>query len=132
VHAIEVNLRKGGTTHPYSALRHLAPGRYDAESGAYTDDSGRKKFYVASDNLVDETWTGIPESDVLTALDEAGLTFDRDSRTGVVPYMLSCLALDGRFGITAIGDSPGQAEDLHRGTIAAVRRRATGTAQRLH
>ncbi len=126
VHAIEVNLRKGGTTHPYTVLRHLAPGRYDPESSAYTDDSGQEKFYVASDNLVDETWTGLPESAVLAALDQAGLTFDRDSRTGVVPYMLSCLAIDGRFGMTAIADSPDQADDLHRATIAAVQHRATG------
>jgi hypothetical protein len=131
VHAIEVNLRKGGTTHPYSALRHLAPGRYDAESGVYIDNSGQEKFYVASDNLVHETWTGIPESDVLAALEQAGLTFDRDSRTGVVPYMLSCLVIDGRFGVTAIADSPEQADDLHQATIAAVQDRATGHIQRL-
>jgi hypothetical protein len=130
VHAIEINLRKGGTTHPYSVLRHLAPGCYDAESGAYTDDSGREKYYVASDNLVDETWTGIPESTVLAALDEAALLFDRTSRTGVVPYMLSCLVLDGRFGMTAIADSPGQADDLHQATIAAVRHQATGRTAR--
>ena len=29
LHALEVNLRKGGTTHPYAALRNLAPGHYD-------------------------------------------------------------------------------------------------------
>ena len=29
LHALEVNLRKGGTTHPYAVLRNLAPGRYD-------------------------------------------------------------------------------------------------------
>jgi hypothetical protein len=131
VHAIEVNLRKGGTTHPYSVLRHLAPGRYDPGSGIYLDDSRHPKFYVASDNLVDETWTGIPEGAVLAALDEAGLTFDRNTRTGIVPYMLSGLAIDGRFGMAAIADSPGQADDLHRATIAAVQDRATGPARRL-
>ena len=34
VTALEVNLRKGGTTHPFSALRNLVPGRYDAGSGS--------------------------------------------------------------------------------------------------
>ena len=29
LHALEVNLRKGGTTHPYAVLRNLVPGRYD-------------------------------------------------------------------------------------------------------
>jgi hypothetical protein len=31
VYALEANLRKGGTTHPYAAMRSLVPGRYDPE-----------------------------------------------------------------------------------------------------
>ena len=120
-HAIEINLRKPGTTHPYSVLRHLAPGVYDPDTGLYTDETGRQKFYFASDNLVEETWTGLPEGEVIAMFERAGLTFDAESRTGVVPHMLSCLALDGRFGLTAVGDSPEQAEDLHLATVTAMR-----------
>lgn len=119
-YAIEINLRKPGTTHPYSVLRHLAPGSYDPATGRYTDDTGRAKCYVASDNLVDENWTGIPETHVLAALDRAGLLFDRTARIGVVPHMMSCLAIDGRFGITAVGDSTAQADELQAGTIDAM------------
>lgn len=119
-HAIEINLRKPGTTHPYSVLRHLAPGAYDPDTGLYTDETGRQKFYFASDNLVEENWTGLPEGEVIAVLARAGLTFDAESRTGVVPHMLSCLALDGRFGLTAVGDSPEQAEDLHLATVTAM------------
>ena len=119
-YAIEINLRKPGTTHPYAVLRHLAPGRYDMDTGSYTDDTGTSKFYVASDNLVDENWTGIPEADVIAALARAGLSFDPLTRTGVVPHMLSCLAVDGRFGITAVGDSASHADELQEATIAAI------------
>ena len=119
-YAIEINLRKPGTTHPFAALRHLAPGRYDIDTGDYIDDTGTSKFYVASDNLVDETWTGIPEADVIAALTRAGISFDPLTRTGVVPHMLSCLAVDGRFGITAIGDSASHADELQEATIAAM------------
>jgi hypothetical protein len=119
-YAVEVNLRKGGTTHPFAVLRHLAPGHYDPDAGVYTDASGREKFYVASDNIVDETWTGVPEADVIAALERAGVAWDSTSRTGVVPHMLSCLAVDGRFGITAIGDSPQHADELQDATIEAV------------
>jgi hypothetical protein len=31
--AIEINLRKTGTTHPYCVLRNLAPGKYDPDAG---------------------------------------------------------------------------------------------------
>ena len=50
----------------------------------------------------------------------SGLLFDRDSRTGVVPHMLSCLAVDGRFGVTAIGNTAGQAEELYEATRVAL------------
>jgi len=120
VHAIEINLRKPATTHPYVVLRHLAPGRYAPDTGRYTDDTGQEKFYVASDNVVHENWTGIPEGDVIDALVRAGIGFDTSSRTGVVPHMLSCIAVDGRFGITAIGNTRQQADELHNATSLAV------------
>ncbi|NNE10691.1 MAG: hypothetical protein HKN41_00415 [Ilumatobacter sp.] len=119
-HAIEINLRKPGTTHPYTVLRHLAPGRYDVKTGCYTDDTGVSKHYVASDNLVDENWTGIPEADVIAAFGQAGISFDPTTRTGVVPHMLSCLAIDGRFGITAVGNSAAHADELQQATISAM------------
>ncbi|MGI9623744.1 MAG: peptide ligase PGM1-related protein [Acidimicrobiales bacterium] len=119
-YAIEINLRKPGTTHPYSVLRHLAPGRYDMDTGRYTDDTGTSKYYVASDNLMDENWTGIPEADVLAAFGRAGISFDPPTRTGVVPHMLSCLAIDGRFGVTAIADSAAHADNLQEATIFAM------------
>ncbi|HEX5013090.1 MAG TPA: hypothetical protein VFV72_02940, partial [Candidatus Limnocylindrales bacterium] len=40
VYALEINLRKGGTTHPYSALRNLVPGRYDTEAGEWVAEDG--------------------------------------------------------------------------------------------
>lgn len=120
VHGLEANIRKSGTTHPFTVLRHLSPGGYDPETGLYTDDRGRQKSYVASDNLSDERWTGIPEGEVIAALGTEGLLFDPDTRTGVVPHMLSCLAVDGRFGVTAIGDSRQQASQLFEAVAGAV------------
>ena len=123
-YAIEVNLRKSGTTHPFAVLRHLAPGAYDPELGVYLDQSGQAKYYTATDNLVDEAWTGISEGAVIAAIAAAGLTFDRGSRTGVVPHMLSSLALDGRFGITAIANSESRADEFYQLTIAAIKQLA--------
>ena len=36
-YAIELNLRKGGTTHPFLTLQFLTDGRYDAATGAVPD-----------------------------------------------------------------------------------------------
>ncbi len=126
-YALEINLRKSGTTHPFSVLRHLAPGHYDAETGVYVDDRGQSKHYVASDNLVDERWTEIPEGEIIEVLRSSGIGFDRGTRAGVVPHMLSCLAIDGRFGLTAIGDSSDHADELHQATRATIEDLAVAT-----
>ena len=97
---------------------------FDPDAGVYTDDTGQSKFYVASDNLVEENWTRIPEAEVIAALRRAGIWFDPSSRTGVVPHMLSCLAIDGRLGITAIGNSADHAGELQEATITTMRRLA--------
>ena len=49
--AIETNLRIGGTTHPFLALRFLTGGRLDPETGLFHSRSGLPKFYRSTDNL---------------------------------------------------------------------------------
>src|SRR5262249_52985585 len=39
-YAIELNLRKGGTTHPFLTLQFLTDGTYDPETGVFTAPSG--------------------------------------------------------------------------------------------
>jgi hypothetical protein len=112
VYALEVNLRKGGTTHPYAALRNLVPGRYDAESGQWIAGDGRPRAYRSTDNVVHESLLGLPPKRIIDAIAKAGLQFDFGPGTGVILHMLSCLAIDGRFGLTAIGNSPSQATEL--------------------
>ena len=125
INALEINLRKGGTTHPYSVLRNLVPGRYEADAGSWKADAdGTPRWYRATDNLVDEAWLGVPPGDVIAAIDGAGITFDAASGSGVVLHMLSALAIDGRFGLTAIGRSSDEAEELYEKAAEAVPRRA--------
>jgi hypothetical protein len=124
VYALEVNLRKGGTTHPHVVLSHLVPGSYDADAGAWQAADGTHRWYCATDNLIDESWLGLAPDAVIGAVASAGLHFDARTGTGVVLHMLSCLAVDGRFGLTAIGRTPEQAADLYERTSTAVHRYA--------
>src|SRR5262245_39062704 len=48
-YAIEINLRKGGTTHPFLTLQFLTDGTYDPETGIFIAPNGQQKFFVASD-----------------------------------------------------------------------------------
>ena len=115
VYALEINLRKGGTTHPYAALRNVAPGRYDTGSGHWITEDGGTRCYSATDNLVDPAWLGLAPASVIAAVADAGLQFDPETGTGVVLHMLSGLAIDGRFGLTAIGETPEEAAQDARG-----------------
>ena len=54
--AIEINLRKGGTTHPFLMLQFLTDGRYDAETGEFLTPAGQPRCYYASDNLESERY----------------------------------------------------------------------------
>ncbi|MEZ5166105.1 MAG: peptide ligase PGM1-related protein [Acidimicrobiales bacterium] len=116
---MEVNLRKGGTTHPYAALRNLVPGGYDPAAGKWVANAdGSPRAYVATDNLVEPRLTGCPPRAIIGAVRRAGLHFDSGRGTGVVLHMLSCLAVDGRFGLTAIGRDTEEATALYAATHA--------------
>ncbi len=116
VYAIEINLRKGGTTHPYSAMRNLIPGRYDTARGAWVaTEDGSTRCYGATDNLVDPRWLGLGPSRVIDAVRAAGLMFTHEHHTGAVLHMLTGLAIDGRMGMTAIGHTVDEALAIQRG-----------------
>ena len=125
VHALEVNLRKGGTTHPYAALRNLVPGRYDEDAGRWIAGDGSERSYWSTDNLVDPSWQGLRPAVVIDQVAAEGLQFDGEAGAGVVLHMLSCLAIDGRLGLTAIGRTPEHAAELYEAAGAAVGRAAS-------
>ena len=49
--ALEINLRMGGTTHPYLALQFITGGSLDPATGLFLSPSGHPKYYRATDNL---------------------------------------------------------------------------------
>jgi len=124
VFGIEINLRKGGTTHPYAALRNVVPGRYDPEAGRWITEDGGTRVYTASDNLVDPAWQGLSPASVIRAVRETGVMFDPATRTGVILHMLAGLAIDGRFGLTAIAEATEAADAMQAEVKAAVDRLA--------
>jgi len=119
--ALEINLRKGGTTHPYAVLRNLVPGRYDPQRGEWiTAKDGTTRAYCSTDNLVDPGWLGLAPRAAIDAVADAGLQFDVDRGTGVVLHMLGGLAIDGRLGLTAIGHHAGHAGEIQEAAVAAI------------
>ena len=120
VYALEINLRKGGTTHPYGITRLVVGGGYDAPSATYHDGRGRPVHYGATDNLVDPAWLGRSPVDVRRMLAEAGALYDHATGEGVIPHLLDCLAVDGRMGYTAIARTPAAVGELEARVVAAL------------
>jgi hypothetical protein len=111
--AIEINLRKGGTTHPFMSLKYLTNGRYDLSTGLFYSHQGREKYYIATDNLQKERYRGLLSNDLMDIVAHHRLHFDGSTSTGSVFHLMGALSEFGKLGLTSIGDSPQQAEDLY-------------------
>lgn len=111
-HAIEINLRKGGTTHPFLTLQFLTDGTYRPESATFTAPSGRTKCFIASDRVESPAYRLLTPDDLFDIAVRHGLHFDQARQTGVVFHMMAALTELGRVGMTAVGDSPEQARAL--------------------
>jgi hypothetical protein len=123
-YAIEINLRKGGTTHPFLTLQFLTDGRYDAERAVFTAPSGRPKSFVASDHVESPLYKAFTPDDLIDLVLRNRLHFDQSRQTGVVFHMISAMAEAGRLGLTAVGDSAEEASALYERTLAVLDREA--------
>ena len=119
-YAIEVNLRKGGTTHPFLTLQFLTDGTYDPEAAMFTAPSGREKYFVASDHVESSLYRGLTPDDLFDVVSRHGLHFDQSRQTGVVFHMMSALAEHGRVGLTAVEDSPEAAQQLYERSVQVL------------
>jgi pheganomycin biosynthesis PGM1-like protein len=123
-YAIELNLRKGGTTHPFLTLQFLTDGSYDGESGVFLTPTGTPKYLVATDHFEDDRLKALTVRELFDAVVQHGLHFDQARRTGVVFHMISCLTECGRVGLTAVGDSPDDAWRIYEEAQSVLLREA--------
>ncbi len=105
-YAIELNLRKGGTTHPFLTLQFLTDGAYDPETALFTAPSGKQKFFVASDHVESPAYRALTADDLFDLAVRTGLHFDQSRQTGVVFHMMSALGEWGRTGLDGRGGEP--------------------------
>lgn len=123
-YAIELNLRKGGTTHPFLTLQFLTDGKYEAESGLFLAPRGHCKFFVASDHLESPSYRVFTPDDIFEIIALRGLHFDQSRQAGVVFHMLSALGEFGRLGVTAVGNSREEATAFYERTVEALNQAA--------
>ena len=119
-YAIEVNLRKGGTTHPFLTLQFLTDGTYDPDRAVFFTPGGQEKHFVAHDHLESRAYRALSPDDLFDIAVRRGLHFDQTRETGVIFHMLASLAENGRIGLVAIGDSAAEADALYLRTQSAL------------
>jgi hypothetical protein len=118
--AIEINLRKGGTTHPYLMLQFLTDGSYDPHTGLYHTPTGQPCFYYASDNLYDPAYRGLTPDDLIDIAVARGLHFHGATQQGVVFHLIGALSEHGKLGAVCIGSDRASAMRLYRTTIGVL------------
>jgi hypothetical protein len=120
--ALEINLRMGGTTHPYLALQFLTGGTLDPETGLFWSPTGHAKCYRATDNLKSEAYRGLLPEDLVDILSVNRLHYSHGTESGVLFHLIGALSEFGKLGVTAIADSPEQANAIYEHTLAVLDR----------
>jgi len=123
--AIEVNLRQGGTTHPYMALRAITTGTLDGESGEFLSPTGQALHYMATDNLTHPNLRGLLPADLIDIVAEADLHYDPARLRGSVFHLLGCLSEYGKLGMTCVGRSAAEAKQVYTATTGQLIQQAT-------
>jgi hypothetical protein len=118
-YAIELNLRKGGTTHPFLTLQFLTDGKYDPQTHEFKI-ANQRKCYVATDALISKKYRVFTPDDLFDVAVRRDLHYDQTTQTGVIFHMMSAIGDRGRLGLTAIANSTNQARELYGRTVTEL------------
>ncbi|HYM94233.1 MAG TPA: peptide ligase PGM1-related protein, partial [Chitinophagaceae bacterium] len=120
-YAIEINLRKGGTTHPYMMLQFLTDGHYNAEEGVYYTSKGHLiRYYFCSDNLKSEKYVGLSPHDLIDIAMINDLHYDGTSQEGVMFHLIGALSQYGKLGVVCIGSTPQRAREFYAQIVTVL------------
>lgn len=120
-YAIEINLRKGGTTHPYLMLQFLTNGHYDYKKGCFRIPHGHNRYYFTTDNLISKEYRGITPEDLIDIAICHNLHFDATTQEGVMFHMLGALSEFGKMGVLCVGKTPEKALQYYQETVEVLR-----------
>ncbi|MEP7168914.1 MAG: peptide ligase PGM1-related protein [Bacteroidota bacterium] len=121
-YAIEINLRKGGTTHPFIMLQFLTSGMYNWKDGTYTMPNGQVRSYFTTDNLVNEKYKGLTPHDLIDIAMYNKILYDSAKQAGVMFHMIGALSEFGKLGMLCIGETVEEAREYYNKTIEVLDR----------
>ncbi len=107
----EINLRVGGTTHPFGMARQVLGAQADALADGLSSPQG-PRVYLASDNLKQPALVGRSPTEIIDGVRDAGLAFDDRQNTGITLHLLGAVTGYGKLGAVAIAGAHDEAEHL--------------------
>ncbi len=119
-HAIEINLRKGGTTHPYLMLQYLTDGYYAEKNAVYLTANGQQRYYFFSDNLQSEHYIGLTPHDLIEIATANNLLYDGSIQQGIMFHMIGALSQYGKLGVLCIGDTHEKSMQLYNQIVEVL------------
>lgn len=126
--AIEVNLRKGGTTHSMLALALVSDGRFRADGTTFETGTGQPRGYYATDNLSSPAYRGLTPADVINAVADSGLAYDPGVQRGCILHLMGALPGHGKLGVTCIDVDVAAAAGQYRRLVRVLDELAAGSA----
>jgi len=125
--ALEINLRKGGTTHPFLSLQLLTGGDYSVEEGAYRTATGSIRCYHASDNLGGERFRRWSPLSLVETATRRRIQFDSAAGSGVMFHLLGSVPEHGKFGAVCVADTRTASARMYHHLRTVFSRRVRGT-----
>ncbi|HMC98643.1 MAG TPA: peptide ligase PGM1-related protein [Ferruginibacter sp.] len=119
-YALEINLRKGGTTHPFIMLQFLTGGNFDWQRGEFILPDGQTRCYFASDNVIDSQYKGLTPQDLIDIAVYNQIQYDPAKQTGVMFHMIGALSQFGKLGMVCIGKTQEEARAFYQRTIQVL------------
>ncbi|HEV8505072.1 MAG TPA: peptide ligase PGM1-related protein, partial [Chitinophagaceae bacterium] len=124
-YAIEINLRKGGTTHPFLMLQFLTDGKYYGETGEFVTASGNRRCYFASDNVISDQYKGLTPVDLIDIAMFHSLMFDGATQEGVMFHLVGALSEFGKLGVVCIGSTHERAKTYYDRVVEVLNLEST-------
>jgi len=118
--AIEINLRKGGTTHTLQMLQFLTGGRYDPARAVFVTPSGTERSYFATDNVVSPAYRRLTPDDFFEIAARRDLRSDPVEQCGVTFGLVGALSECGKLGMVAIDADCDAARQRFRHAVAVL------------
>lgn len=119
-YALEINLRKGGTTHPYLMLQLLTAGRYDFLKGTYEMPNGQTRCYLATDGFISEKLKQLTPADLIDVAICHDIHFDGTTQEGVMFHLIGAVSQHGKLGILCVGTTPERAAAFYEKAVEVL------------